>query len=136
MSGPSITLSPMRLRKLVLIRAAIVTGLLAFGIVIHVVHRGHPPAFDARLATTLRIALWCAMAVALVGVVLVRARVVPAARTEGDLAARLIIAWALGEGVALFAAVQYFLTGNANLFVIGLLFMLLVLVLVPIRGRS
>ena len=119
-----------------LIRAAIVTGVVVFGIVIHVIQREHPPAFDARLATMLRIALWCVMAVVLVAVLLMRTRSIPAARSEGDLAARLIIVWALGEGVALFAAVQYFLTGNANLFVIGLLFLLLVMVLVPIRGRA
>jgi hypothetical protein len=121
-----------RLRTQALIRIALLLGVLLFGGVSVFVHRqpGWTPAtIDPLVFRILGIALW---AIAVAGVVILRPwvdrAIDPAQRQTISL-----IAWTLGEVLALYGGVYFFLTGDGSRYVLGLVFMLGTFVLFPVR---
>jgi hypothetical protein len=119
---------------LAVIRIALLVGVLMFGVVTYVVQRGETwqPAASS-LLETLRIALLATWVVAVVLLLILRARLTRLAEVAGR--SVLIIAWAVGEGAALFGGVYYFLSGDPQWFLIGLFLMLASFILFPIRRR-
>jgi hypothetical protein len=121
-----------RLRTQALIRISLLLGVLLFGGVTVFLHRrpGWAPAsIDPTVFRILGIALW---AIAVAGVVVLRPRL----DVTGDPAQRQtinLIAWTLGEMVALYGGVYFFVTGDASRYVLGLVFMLATFVLFPVR---
>jgi hypothetical protein len=83
------------------------------------------------LLRTLRVAMLATWVVATVLLLVLRARLARLTEVAGR--SILMIAWAIGEGAALFGGVYYFLSGDGTWFVIGLFFMLASFILFPIR---
>jgi hypothetical protein len=121
-----------RLRTLALIRLSYVIGILAFGGVTYALHRQTPPQVGSSDAPGFRIAsgvLWLGgLAVVLFVRFLLGKR-----RSLAERAPLLLAGWAVGEGIALFGAVRYFLFDDPRAYVSGLLFFVLTLVLLPLR---
>jgi hypothetical protein len=113
------------------IRLAMLGGVLLFGGACWMLQRAPDwspsPNIDLNALRMLARALW---ALAITGVVILILR----ARRETH-PARLItlsiVAWALGEMVALYGGVVYFLTGNASWYVAGVIFLALLLTAMP-----
>src|SRR5919202_3539052 len=121
-----------QLRAHALIRISLLLGVLLFGGVTVFLPRqpGWTPAsIDATVFRILGIALW---AIAVAGIVILRPwldRTIdpPQRRTIN------LIAWTLGEMLALYGGVYFFLTGDASRYILGLVFMLGTFVLFPVR---
>ncbi|HSJ64418.1 MAG TPA: hypothetical protein VK922_11050 [Gemmatimonadaceae bacterium] len=119
---------------LAVIRIALLVGVLMFGAVTYMVQRGDTwQAAGPDLLDTLRVALLATWVVAVVLLLVLRARLTRLTEVAGR--SVLIIAWAVGEGAALFGGVYYFLSGNPEWFIIGLFVMLASFILFPIRRR-
>jgi hypothetical protein len=119
---------------LAVIRIALLGGVLMFGAVTYMVQRGDTwQAAGPDLLGTLRVALLATWVVAVVLLLVLRARLTRLTEVAGR--SVLIIAWAVGEGAALFGGVYYFLSGNPEWFIIGLFVMLASFILFPIRRR-
>lgn len=120
--------------SLAVIRLALLVGVLMFGAVTYMVQRGDTwtPA-RPELLGMLRIAMLSVWVVAILLLFILRARLTSLSETAGR--SVLIIAWAVGEGAALFGGVYYFLSGSAEWFIIGLFVMLASFILFPIRRR-
>jgi len=117
-----------------LIRLALITGVLMFGAVILFVHR-QPSWKPGVLPSAIGYAL---LAYAIVAVLVARAmrgRVLrePDPQRRASL---LLIGWAVGEGAALLGAVIFFVTGQGQWYLLGLLAMLTVFAFLPIRGAT
>lgn len=118
--------------SLAIIRISLLVGVLLFGAVTYYVQRGEEwrptPADDLSTLRLVMLSTWV-VAVALLLVLRVRlgGLAEPAARSM------LIVAWAIGEGAALFGGVYYFLSGEPPWFIIGLFLMLSSFILFPIR---
>ncbi|HSA57545.1 MAG TPA: hypothetical protein VLE53_17665 [Gemmatimonadaceae bacterium] len=115
------------------IRLAMLGGVLLFGAVCWALQRSPDwaPASNVdpeslRLVARL---LW-AGAIAGVFILMMRARGVTSAARASTLG---ILSWALGEMVALFGAVVYFLTGVATWYIGGVVFLALTFLLLPGR---
>ena len=120
--------------SLAVIRLALLVGVLMFGAVTYMVQRGETwtPA-RPELLGLLRVAMLSVWLVAILLLFILRARLTSLSETAGR--SVLIIAWAVGEGAALFGGVYYFLSGSAEWFIIGLFVMLASFILFPIRRR-
>jgi hypothetical protein len=117
---------------LAVIRIALLVGVLMFGAVTYMVQRGDTwQAAGPDLLDTLRVALLATWVVAVLLLLVLRARLTRLTEVAGR--SVLIIAWAVGEGAALFGGVYYFLSGNPEWFIIGLFVMLASFILFPIR---
>lgn len=117
---------------LALVRIALLLGVLTFGAVTYYVQRGadwRPAAPEA--LSSLRLAMLSTWVVVVLLLLVVRARF--SRLTESAGRSVLIIAWAIGEGAALFGGVYYFLSGDTQWFIIGLFLMLASFILFPIR---
>ena len=117
-----------------LIRLALIAGVLMFGAVALFVHR-QPSWKPGMVPSAIDYAL---LAYAIVAVSIARAmrgRVLrePDPQRRASL---LIIGWAVGEGAALFGAVIFFVTGQGQWYLLGLLAMLGVFAFLPIRGAT
>jgi hypothetical protein len=117
-----------------LIRLALIAGVLMFGAVALFVHR-QPSWKPGMVPSAIGYAL---LAYAIVAVSIARAmrgRVLrePDPQRRASL---LIIGWAVGEGAALFGAVIFFVTGQGQWYLLGLLAMLGVFAFLPIRGAT
>lgn len=124
--------APPPVSTLAIIRIALLVGVLMFGAVTYTVQRGDTwQAAGAELLATLRVALLATWVVAVVLLLVLRARLARLAEVAGR--SVLIIAWAVGEGAALFGGVYYFLSGDPQWFLIGLFVMLASFILFPIR---
>lgn len=113
------------------IRIAMLGGVLLFGGVSWMLQRtpGWSPAPAADVETLKRLApVFWAVAIAGVGVLFVQARRVTDPARRGTFA---VVAWALGEMVALYGGVIYFLAGDARGYLLGLLFLALSLTIFP-----
>jgi hypothetical protein len=119
------------MNPLLLIRVAMMTGVLIFGGVTWFIRRsGDGPAFDPANATLLlwvaRGAWGVAMATCLVLFALLRNTQQPArVRTLS------VIGWATGELVALTGGVVWFLTGNPQWYSFGLVYLVLTFLAFP-----
>lgn len=119
------------MKPALLLRAALLLGVLLFGGVTWYVRRaGEAPPFDPANATTL---LWVArgiwgfsMATCLVLFGLVRS-----ARTAARVQSLSVIGWASGELVAMMGGVVWFLTGNSDWYAFGLVYLVLTFLAFP-----
>ncbi len=115
------------------IRFAMLVGVLLFGGVVWFIRRsGTAPALPEASQEMLLLMGRFLWALAIVGCVVLFQVI---ARASASRAAQLhIIGWALGESVALFGAVIWFLTGTPSWYVPGLTF--LVLTFLVFRPRT
>lgn len=115
------------------IRLAMLGGVLLFGAVCFMLQRtpdwSPSPEVDIAALRLVARVLWAAAVVGVVGLVL-RARTVTRASQASTLG---ILGWALGEMVALYGGVVYFLTGLATWYVGGVVFLALTFLLLPGR---
>ena len=117
--------------SLAVIRIALLAGVLMFGAVTYYVQRGpdwEPAAPD--VLSTLYTVMLAVLVLAVVFLLVLRTRLGRSDKGERSL---LVVAWAIGESSALFGGVYYFLSGNAQWFIIGLFVMLGSFILFPIR---
>ena len=117
-----------------LIRLALIAGVLMFGAVTLFVHR-QPGWKPGTLPSAIGYALLAYAIVALSIARAMRGRVLrePDPQRRASL---LIIGWAVGEGAALSGAVIFFVTGQGQWYLLGLLAMLGVFAFLPIRGAT
>lgn len=115
------------------IRVAMLAGVLAFGGVVYFLRRnGDAPGVDAEQA---RAFLWIGRALwgmAILGC-LILFQLVLRERTPARRQSFQIVAWALGEMVALYGAMLWFLTGVPTWYTPGLIFLALTFLAFPIR---
>ena len=115
------------------IRFAMLVGVLAFGGVVWFLRRaGGAPGVtpdDARALLWIGRALW---GVAILGSI-VLFQLILRARAAARLPSYHIVAWALGEMVALYGAVIWYLTGTPSWYAPGLVFLLLAFLAFPVR---
>ena len=121
--------------KLSLIRIAFLGGVLMFGGVSYNVHHaGGAPLPDGEQARMLRWIGYGAWGGAIAAIFFVRtlfARAAdPAKRTTFT-----IIGWALGESVALYGGAVYFLSGDGQMYIAGLIAMLATFAIFPVPRR-
>lgn len=116
-----------RALALQLIRLSLMAGVLIFGAVDLIVHR-QPSWKPEALPPVIGYALVAVAIVAVSIAVLLRGRLGREADPERR-SALLIMGWAAGEGAGLFGAVIFFLTGQAQWYLFGLLAMLCTFVL-------
>jgi hypothetical protein len=116
--------------QLRLLRLTLVTGVLAFGVVVWFLRRsGSAPAPSAS-PEALLLAGRIAWGVALAGCLLLFFRMRQAS-SSGQQRVYSIIAWALGEATALYGGVVFLLTGHALWYQLGVGFMVLTLLAFP-----
>lgn len=123
------TATPLTLR---IIRIAMLAGLLLFGGVTWWLHStGNAPApFDPAFARTLQLVFF-AMCVSFAAAIMLLRSV--RSRTSGPRVVTLsLLAYALGEGIAIFGAVYWLFTGAPALYAAGLAIFLLALLLLPV----
>lgn len=118
--------------SLAVIRIALLVGVLMFGAVTYYVQRGADWESAAPdVLNTLYTVMLAALVLAVVFLLVLRARL--GRRSDAGDRSLLVVAWAIGESSALFGGVYYFLSGNAQWFIIGLFVMLASFILFPIR---
>jgi hypothetical protein len=124
--------SPPPASSLAVVRIALLVGVLMFGAVTYYVQRGvswEPAAPD--VLNTLHTVMLAVLVLAVVLLLVLRSRL--GRRSLAGERTMLVMAWAIGESAALFGGVYYFLSGNAQWFIIGLFVMLASFILFPIR---
>lgn len=118
---------------LAVIRLALLLGVLAFGAATtFLVRRGGlrpSPSDTLEMLRMVGIALWIA---GIVGVVLLRVRGTRFAGRAGP-ATAAIAGWAIGEAIAIFGGVHYFLSGQPVWYLNGVLFLVATFVVFPLR---
>ena len=131
--GPLRSPAPPSIAALALIRIALLFGVLMFGATtLYIQRRGTFVAAPADSLETLRtvgIVLWL---LAIGAVVFLRLRGTRIAGRPED-SSGSIIGWAIGEAVALFGGVHYFLSGRPEWYLNGVLFLVATFVIFPIR---
>ncbi|MFQ5571861.1 MAG: hypothetical protein ACE5G0_19455 [Rhodothermales bacterium] len=132
-SGGAQQLTPQTLN---LVRFALLTGILLFGVIAWFMTSGET-GFTANpeVAFLMRLAFIGVFAVAAVGMALMR-RQVQRAGTFAKKAQRSLVGYALAEGVALYGAIYLFITGSALLFLVGLLVFLVAFLMFPVPGSE
>ncbi len=119
------------MNPLLLIRVAMMTGVLIFGGVTWFIRRsGDGPAFDAANASLL---LWVARGAWGVAMVtcLVLFALLRSERRPARVRALSVIGWASGELVALTGGTVWFLTDNPQWYTFGLVFLVLTFLAFP-----
>jgi hypothetical protein len=116
-----------------IIRLAMLAGVLTFGGVVYYLRRnGDAPGVDAEQA---RAFLWIGRALwgmAILGC-LILYQLVLRERSPARRQSFQIVAWALGEMVALYGAMIWFLTGSPSWYTPGLIYLALAFLAFPIR---
>ena len=118
---------------LAVIRLALLLGVLTFGaMTTFILRRGdpRPPAGDA--LETMRIVGIVLWVIAVVAVALLRLRGTRIAGRMGT-ASPAILGWTIGEAVAIFGGVHYFLSGSPSWYLNGVLFLVATFVIFPLR---
>ncbi|MGQ0646334.1 MAG: hypothetical protein ACT4P7_02115 [Gemmatimonadaceae bacterium] len=109
-------------------------GVLLFGGVVYYVRQSQaPPGVapdDARALLWIGRAIW---GLAIIGCAILF-QVIQRGGVPGKVRSYRIVAWALGEMVALYGGVIWFLTGTPSWYVPGLVFLLLAFLAFPVRG--
>ena len=123
-------------RALPLIRIAYLGGVLLFGAVSYYMHHGGgavaaPGAEQRELLRYVGYAIWGG---GIAGMLVLRS-VFGRAIEMGRKAGLVLIGWALGEMVGLYGAVMYFITGEWQLYIAGVVVMLLSFSLFPVPRR-
>ncbi|HEU0012216.1 MAG TPA: hypothetical protein VFQ45_00960 [Longimicrobium sp.] len=121
--------SPTALR---LVRIALLTGVVVFGVIAHFLVRQDGPRGTPEMAPALQ---WVNIAFLVVAAAVILVIQPKHARAE-DPAARSvynILAWAVAESTALFGGVHFLLVGSATPYLVGLATLVASFVLVPIR---
>ena len=120
-----------------IIRLAMLAGSVLFGAIAwYLTNSGQiEPSMSASVASTLRIVFYVLLASHLAGIWLLRQRA-DLAETFQQRARLLIIGYALAEALVFFGAVYLLLTGNASLFLGGLLIFMLAFLLLPLAPPS
>ncbi|HEX4932081.1 MAG TPA: hypothetical protein VFV33_02810 [Gemmatimonadaceae bacterium] len=115
---------------MMLIRVAMLTGVLIFGGVAWFIRRGAPPDFDPAGLNTL---LWGARAVwgASMAACLVLFLALRNARQAQQVRTLSLIGWAAGEAVPLMGGVIWLLTGNSRWYSLGLVYLVLTFLAFP-----
>jgi hypothetical protein len=122
------------LQTIRIIRLALIAGVVSFGAVILFVH-----SQQNWKATTLPPAVgYAQLACAVVGIL---AAFAMRGRVAGEpdpaqLATRYVTGWAMGEGAALFGGALFFITGQMQWYLVGLLAMAGAFAVLPIKARS
>jgi hypothetical protein len=124
---------PIRPAQLPILRAALVVGVLMFGVVIVLVHRNN--AFPTNPQPPELVYAQLAASIGAVVVALVMRQRIVAESNEQTQAARLIACWAVGEGAALFGGVLFMIGGDVRPYLIGLMAMAIVLARLPLPRR-
>lgn len=117
-----------------LIRLAMLTGVLMFGAVIVFVHR-QPDWKPGTLPSALDYAL-LAYAIAVIPIAMALRPRVMREVDPGRRATLLITGWAIGEAAGLVGAVIFFVTGQGQWYLLGLLAMVSAFALLPVRSSS
>jgi hypothetical protein len=117
-----------------LIRLALIAGVLMFGAVTLFVH-GQPSWKPGTLPTAAGYALAAYVIVAVVIARAMRGRVLSEADPQRR-ASLLIVGWALGEAAALFGGVVFFITGQGQWYLLGLLAMFTAFALLPVTPST
>jgi hypothetical protein len=114
-----------------LIRLALLVGVLVFGMVAWYVSSGRSDvSFSAESLTVFRLVFFALAITTLAGLIVVRSVQAKAADFERR-ASLAVIGWALAEGLALFGAVAFFLSGSASLYLLGLGVLVVALLVIP-----
>lgn len=117
-----------------LIRSALLAGVLLFGAVIVFVQR-QPDWRPGTLPSAVGYAL-LAYAIAVIPIAMaLRSRLVREV-DPGRRATLLLTGWAVGEAAGLVGAVIFFVTGQGQWYLLGLLAMVTAFVLLPVRSSS
>lgn len=121
-----------RAATLRIIRVALLTGVLVFGGVAYYLIQQKGGGLAPEHADTLQIVNIALLVVAAVGIMIVQGRHAterePSRRTTLN-----ILAWAMGEAVALIGGVHFLLIGNPVPYLVGLMMMIASFIVVPIR---
>lgn len=123
-----------RERQAALLRFALFAGVVLFGAVTWFVHRD--PQWRApapALVESLRLATYAVWAVGVVAVLV--ARGIHARARDESRQGTALLGWAIGESVAIFGAVYYFMTDDPWRYFYGIVFMLATFILFPVRRR-
>lgn len=121
-----------RAATLRIIRVALLTGVLLFGGIAYYLTRQRGGGLGTESAGALQAANIGLLVVAAVAIMVVQRR----HAAEADPARRStlnILAWALGEAVALMGGVHFLLVGNPVPYLVGLMMMIASFIVVPIR---
>jgi hypothetical protein len=117
-----------------ILRMAMLAGVFLFGSVSWFLH-GQGSIETVPLDSLLRNLFVGIMVAAAVGLMIVQRRHAAAADPQ-QIQSWTIVGWAVGEGVALFGAVLYFLTGSVTPFLVGVGMLLVAFMMIPVRGGS
>lgn len=119
------------MNPMLIIRLAMLTGVLVFGGVAWFVRRGSPPAFDPAGLNTL---LWAARAVwgASMAACVVLFMALRNARRPQQVRALSLVGWAAGEAVPLMGGVIWLLTGNSRWYLLGVIYLVLTFLAFPL----
>lgn len=121
-----------RAATLRIIRVALLTGVLVFGGIAYYLTQQRGGGLGPEHADTLQVVNIALLVGVAIGIMIVQRR----HAAEGDPARRTtlnILAWALGEAVALIGGVHFLLVGNPVPYLVGLMMMLASFIVVPIR---
>jgi hypothetical protein len=115
-----------------ILRMAMLAGVFVFGSVIWFLH-GQGSIETVPLDALLRNLFVGVMIAAAAGLMVVQRRHAAAADPQ-QVQTWTIVGWAVGEGVTLFGAVLYFLTGSITPFLVGVGMLLVAFIMIPVRG--
>ena len=130
---PAAAPPPPSTAALAVIRLALLLGVLTFGaMTTFILRRGdpRPPAGDT--LDTLRIVGIVLWVIAVLAVVFLRFRGTRIAGRMGS-ATPAILGWTIGEAVAIFGGVYYFMSGRPSWYLNGVLFLVATFVIFPLR---
>lgn len=122
------------MNPMVIIRIAMLSGVLMFGAVVWFIRRSSTPDFDPAGLNTL---LWGARAVwgASMAACLVLFLALRNARRVQQVRTLSLVGWAAGEAVPLMGGVIWLLTGNSRWYLLGVVYLVLTLLAFPTAGE-
>ena len=118
------------MNPMLIIRVAMLSGVLMFGGIVWFIRRGSPPNFDPAGLNTL---LWSARAVwgASMAACLVLFMALRNARRPQQVRTLSLVGWAAGEAVPLMVGVIWLLTGNSRWYLLGIIYLVLTFLAFP-----
>jgi hypothetical protein len=122
--------------RLTLIRSAMLLGLLTFGGATWFQHRnGHPTPIPAEQARTFSYVFAGLALMAVAALFMLRKRLERAIEMKQQLTL-YIAGYGIAEGAALFGGATWFVGGDGNLFVAGLILMVVAFQILPIKRQT